>query len=63
MSKVFGLDTNKKPLNPVHPGQARRLLNQRKASFNISTKDGLIQGISHKYCQHIHQKDGYAYVA
>jgi 5-methylcytosine-specific restriction endonuclease McrA len=30
-------------------------------SFNISTTDGLIQGISHKYCQQIHQKDGYNY--
>jgi 5-methylcytosine-specific restriction endonuclease McrA len=30
-------------------------------SFNISTKNGLIQGISHKYCQHIHKKDGYNY--
>jgi 5-methylcytosine-specific restriction endonuclease McrA len=30
-------------------------------SFNISTKDGLIQGISHKYCSTIHKKDGYSY--
>ena len=30
-------------------------------SFNISTANGLIQGISHKYCQHIHNKDGYSY--
>jgi 5-methylcytosine-specific restriction endonuclease McrA len=33
MSKVFVLDTNKRPLNPVHPGQARRLLNQGKAAI------------------------------
>lgn len=33
MSKVFVLDTNRKPINPVHPGQARRLLNQGKASI------------------------------
>ena len=32
-------------------------------SFNISTSAGLIQGISHKYCQPIHRKDGYNYVA
>lgn len=31
-------------------------------SFNIKTKNGLVQGISHKYCQPIHKKDGYAYV-
>ena len=30
-------------------------------SFNISTPDGLVQGISHKYCKHIHKKDGYSY--
>ena len=30
-------------------------------SFNISTAIGLIQGISHKYCKPIHQKDGYNY--
>jgi len=31
-NKVFVLDTNKKPLNPVHPGYARRLLKQGKAA-------------------------------
>ncbi len=30
-------------------------------SFNISAKQGLIQGISFKYCLPIHKKDGYAY--
>lgn len=30
-------------------------------SFNISTKNGLIQGISHKYCKLMHKKDGYNY--
>lgn len=30
-------------------------------SFNISDKTGLIQGVSHKYCQIIHKKDGYNY--
>lgn len=30
-------------------------------SFNISTPQGLTQGINHKYCKHIHQKDGYSY--
>ena len=32
MSKVFVIDTNKRPLNPVHPGYARLLLTQRKAA-------------------------------
>jgi hypothetical protein len=30
-------------------------------SFNISDSTGLIQGISYKHCQQIHQKDGYNY--
>ncbi|MDJ0734274.1 MAG: RNA-guided endonuclease IscB [Nostocaceae cyanobacterium] len=32
-------------------------------SFNILTKNGLVQGISHKYCTPIHKKDGYSYAA
>lgn len=32
MSKVFVLDTNQRPLNPVHPGRARMLLNKGKAA-------------------------------
>lgn len=32
MSKVFVLDTNKQPLDPVHPGRARMLLSQGKAA-------------------------------
>lgn len=30
-------------------------------SFNISTINGLVQGINHKYCKPIHRKDGYSY--
>ena len=32
MSKVLVVDTNKQPLNPVHPGRARLLLTQGKAA-------------------------------
>lgn len=38
-----------------------RIAVRSSGSFNISTKLGLIQGISHKYCQIIHHKDGYSY--
>lgn len=38
-----------------------RIAVRSSGSFNISTKNGLIQGISHKHCQHIHKKDGYNY--
>lgn len=32
MSKVLVVDTNKKPLNPIHPARARQLLRNKKAS-------------------------------
>jgi hypothetical protein len=32
LSKVFVVDNNKQPLDPVHPGQARRLLSSRQAA-------------------------------
>ncbi|WP_414581982.1 RNA-guided endonuclease IscB [Scytonema sp. PCC 10023] len=39
-----------------------RIATRATGSFNISTKNGLVQGISYKYCKHIHKKDGYSYV-
>ena len=38
-----------------------RVATRASGSFNISTKNGLVQGISYKYCQLIHGKDGYQY--
>jgi 5-methylcytosine-specific restriction endonuclease McrA len=38
-----------------------RIATRATGSFNISTKNGLVQGISHKTCKHIHKKDGYNY--
>jgi len=32
MLQVFVLDTNKQPLDPVHPGRARLLLKQGQAA-------------------------------
>ena len=32
MSKVFVLDTNKQPLDPIHPGWARKLLDTKQAA-------------------------------
>ena len=32
MGKVFLVDTNKRPLDPVHPGWARKLLNTGQAA-------------------------------
>jgi RRXRR protein len=47
MSKIFVVDTNKNPLNPIHPGRARMLLQEGKAAvwkrypFTIILKDVL----------------------
>jgi 5-methylcytosine-specific restriction endonuclease McrA len=38
-----------------------RIATRATGSFNISTKKGLVQGINHKTCKHIHKKDGYSY--
>jgi hypothetical protein len=38
-----------------------RIATRSTGSFNISTKNGLVQGISYKVCTHIHKKDGYNY--
>lgn len=38
-----------------------RVAVRSSGSFNISAASGLIQGISYKYCEQIHQKDGYGY--
>jgi len=39
-----------------------RIATRATGSFNLSTQEGLVQGISYKYCKHIHKKDGYSYV-
>ena len=33
MSKIFVIDTNKRPLDPIHPAQARQLLRNGKAAI------------------------------
>ncbi|MDY6896730.1 MAG: RNA-guided endonuclease IscB [Cyanobacteriota bacterium] len=38
-----------------------RIGTRSTGSFNISTRDKLVQGISYKYCKTIHFKDGYSY--
>ena len=38
-----------------------RIAVRSSGSFNVSAVQGLIQGINHKYCFSIHQKDGYNY--
>ncbi len=38
-----------------------RIATRSTGSFNISTREKLIQGISYKHCKVIHKKDGYSY--
>ncbi len=38
-----------------------RVAVRKTGSFNIKTKTELVQGISHKYCQHTHKSDGFNY--
>ncbi|MEQ9672137.1 RNA-guided endonuclease IscB [Coleofasciculus sp. G2-EDA-02] len=38
-----------------------RVLCRASGSFDIATKAGRVAGVSHKYCNPIHRKDGYAY--
>jgi 5-methylcytosine-specific restriction endonuclease McrA len=38
-----------------------RVAVRSSGSFNVSTPEGLVQGISHKYCSQVHGKDGYQY--
>lgn len=38
-----------------------RVLCRASGSFDITTQEGRVAGISHKYCTPTHKKDGYAY--
>ena len=38
-----------------------RILVRSSGSFDISTSTGRVAGISYKYSNHLHQKDGYQY--
>ncbi|MDJ1177655.1 RNA-guided endonuclease IscB [Roseofilum sp. BLCC_M91] len=38
-----------------------RVAVRKTGSFNIKTKTELVQGISHKYCEHTHKSDGFNY--
>lgn len=38
-----------------------RVLCRTSGSFDMATQNGRVAGISHKYCQPIHKKDGYSY--
>ncbi|NEQ41026.1 MAG: HNH endonuclease [Okeania sp. SIO3I5] len=38
-----------------------RVAVRQTGNFNIKTKTETVQGISYKYCQHLHKSDGYTY--
>ena len=35
---------------------------RESGSFNITTKDGVVQGVSHQYCKVVQRADGYGYL-
>jgi hypothetical protein len=39
-----------------------RVVIRASGSFNIQTNQGIIQGISHRYCSLIQRGDGYGYI-
>jgi hypothetical protein len=38
-----------------------RVLVRASGSFDIRTKEGRVQGISHRFCTLVHRSDGYNY--
>jgi hypothetical protein len=38
-----------------------RVLVRASGSFDIRTKQGRVQGISHRFCSSVHRSDGYSY--
>jgi hypothetical protein len=38
-----------------------RVLVRASGSFDIQTKQGRVQGISHRFCSPVHRGDGYSY--
>jgi 5-methylcytosine-specific restriction endonuclease McrA len=38
-----------------------RVAVRSSGSFNITTRAGTVQGISYRYCTHLHKSDGYSY--
>ncbi|WP_334883551.1 hypothetical protein [Nostoc sp.] len=42
MSKIILIDTNKKPLNPIHPAQARQLLGNKISTLPLQEVGGSV---------------------
>jgi 5-methylcytosine-specific restriction endonuclease McrA len=62
----FGFQTGDSVMAEVKKGKKvgryiGKVAIRSSGSFNIYTSNGLVQGISYKYCKHIHKKDGYSY--
>jgi 5-methylcytosine-specific restriction endonuclease McrA len=64
--KVKGFQTGDLVRAPVTTGSKQgvymgRVLVRASGSFDIRTKQGRVQGISHRFCTLIHRRDGYSY--
>lgn len=62
----FGFQTGDQVIAVVTKGKkvgtyTGRVAVRKTGSFNIQTSNGVIQGISHKYCSVIQRADGYSY--
>jgi len=55
---IVRADVPKGKKSGIHVG---RVAVRSTGSFNISTANGLVQGINAQYCRKVHGKDGYAY--
>ena len=65
-SSVFGFQTGDIVKAIVTKGKklgtyTGRVAVRNSGNFNITTKEGIVQGISYKYCRLLHRNDGYSY--
>ena len=64
--RIHGFQTGDRIIVTVPTGKKARIHSGRVAvrasgSFNIQTAQGVIQGISHRYCKVVQRADGYGY--
>jgi hypothetical protein len=55
---VFGFQTGDMVRAVVPSGKK---IGNHAGYFNIETRNGIVQGISHRHCSLVHRKDGYCY--
>lgn len=66
IKKYFGFKTGDMVKSVVTSGKkvgvyVGRVLCRKSGSFDITTTNGRVAGINHRYCKGVHLNDGYAY--